>query len=514
MQRRIIVAASLYGLLVAASWLMPEVAVHGNQAMDAFSLLAIGFLIVCAYASGDIAHAMGIPRITAYLLTGFILGPNVIGIVPQNAIGPVLWYPNDALIQPLTMLAVSLIALRAGSVMSLQTMLSGGKALFSIIAGQLVGILIITAAATVFLLQSAGTLLDLPVAAPNIPPLLLGALVAVLCWGGSVASTVNLLDETGARGPVGKQVINSAALRDLFAVIAFALVLPALNTADSTESAIGLHVLSSTALSIVFGIVIGSALITIRRVTQQDTPLLTLSLVLVCGLLMSAQAPFGPFLIFLIAGFILGNFGRQGPQVVSSLGPIANVVYVVFFASLGVSFSEGNWLAVSVFSVTIFLARWAGLYVGSLAGIRVANLRAPNAAVATNSSLPQAGVAVALAILLGEALPGWGPFIRDGLLGAILIAEFVGPTFLLRVLHRTGEAAAIDDPDQFDEDELLSPYERVIKVGPDLPAPPAQMSKAASHGLATIRKGIQVEMDNFADSLAEALADGPFRYLS
>ena len=51
-------------------------------------LLAIGFVILCAYTLSEIGNSLKLPRVTGYILTGLLLGPFALNILVSFADGP------------------------------------------------------------------------------------------------------------------------------------------------------------------------------------------------------------------------------------------------------------------------------------------------------------------------------------------------------------------------------------------------------------------------------------------
>src|SRR3989442_4151032 len=96
-------------------------------ALEARATLALGFLLLAAQLGGDIARRARLPRITGYLLTGFVVGPAWLGLVRADEVGA-LRLIADA--------AVALIAFAAGSELTLDTLRRQRVGLTRLPAGQ------------------------------------------------------------------------------------------------------------------------------------------------------------------------------------------------------------------------------------------------------------------------------------------------------------------------------------------------------------------------------------------
>ena len=67
--------------------------------------MLLGFLLLAAYVSGELAREFALPRITGYLVIGLLLGPHVFGLLPKRTV-------EDFTL--INWIALSVIALQAG----------------------------------------------------------------------------------------------------------------------------------------------------------------------------------------------------------------------------------------------------------------------------------------------------------------------------------------------------------------------------------------------------------------
>src|SRR5256886_8091208 len=97
-----------------------------GRAVEARATLALGFLLLVALAGGDLAKRVRLPRITGALLIGFAAGPAWLGLIRRDEV--------DAL-QLVADAAVALIALAAGSELTLMSLRPDRAALVRLTAG-------------------------------------------------------------------------------------------------------------------------------------------------------------------------------------------------------------------------------------------------------------------------------------------------------------------------------------------------------------------------------------------
>ena len=104
--RRFVVLAVLLGLM----GLLQTLQVGTESTFHPLSLATFGFVLLAAYTLGQVAAGVQLPKITGYIITGLIFGPQVFNIF-LSAVESDLRVVND--------LAIGLIALSAGAEMHL-----------------------------------------------------------------------------------------------------------------------------------------------------------------------------------------------------------------------------------------------------------------------------------------------------------------------------------------------------------------------------------------------------------
>jgi Kef-type K+ transport system membrane component KefB len=111
--RRVVVLALLFGAMELIKPLG-----RANETPEA--LLTFGFLILAAYAAGELSQRAGLPKLIGYLFAGLLSGPTVLGTVTES---------GGALLAPVSSLAIALIAFLAGTELDLTELRRKGVAL-------------------------------------------------------------------------------------------------------------------------------------------------------------------------------------------------------------------------------------------------------------------------------------------------------------------------------------------------------------------------------------------------
>jgi len=94
--------------------------------VEARATLALGFLLIVAWLGGELAPRVRLPRIIAYLLVGFCVGPSWLHLIRADEIAA-LRLISDA--------SVALVALAAGSALDWRTLGLGRAGVARVTAG-------------------------------------------------------------------------------------------------------------------------------------------------------------------------------------------------------------------------------------------------------------------------------------------------------------------------------------------------------------------------------------------
>src|SRR5690606_28735553 len=93
-------------LLVGGRALIEPLRAPTEGVIGPATLLSFGVLLLTADTLGQLAHDLRLPRILGYLLAGLVLGPTLMGVVPEGAVAD---------LGMMKQLAVGVIGLLAGA---------------------------------------------------------------------------------------------------------------------------------------------------------------------------------------------------------------------------------------------------------------------------------------------------------------------------------------------------------------------------------------------------------------
>ncbi|HET9158209.1 MAG TPA: hypothetical protein VFN91_16160, partial [Myxococcaceae bacterium] len=280
-------------LVLVGLMLLASNATHGTGRSHV--LAALGFLLLAGTVAANVLEPLGIPHLTAYLLTGMAAGPYALQLVDHQAVEE---------LSPINALALSLISLAGGAELRVSKLISAARSLLWATLLQNVLILVLM----------AGTFLAVRPLLPFTAGLPLTVVLGIaLLWGvvgitRSPSATLGVLSQTGAKGPLATFTLAFVMTSDVVVVIVLAVVFtvtrPLLEpgAAFSLRSfqELGHEVVGSVALGSTLGLLLAAYL---RFVGRQ------LVLVFVAlGLVMTQVLDYLRFdwlLIFITAGFVV-----------------------------------------------------------------------------------------------------------------------------------------------------------------------------------------------------------------
>jgi len=405
------------------------------------ALAALGFLLLAGTVVANVLEPLGIPHLTAYLLTGMAAGPYALHLVDHAAV-------QD--LSPINALALSLIALTGGAELRLSMLRSTARSLLWATLVQNVGVLV--AMATVFF--ALRPFLPFARALPFSAVLAVALLWGVMAITRSPAATLGVLSQTRAKGPVANFTLGFVMTSDVVVVVLLAVVFtvarpllePGTPLSLRSFRELGHEVLGSVAL----GSTLGLALAAYLRFVGRQLVLVFVAL----GLVMTQVLDYLRFdwlLIFITAGFVVQNLSRQGEHFIGAIERLGEIVYVIFFATAGAHLDLPLLGQLWPLALVLGLAR-AGCTWG--AG-RVASRLADDPPTLRRWSwcglVSQAGLALGIAGKIQAEYPTFGGAFGAMAIATVALNELVGPILFKTALDRTGETARQAEPEDAEE---------------------------------------------------------------
>ncbi len=435
--------------LLAAMLLFHAMAGVPDEGFDPRGLLSLGFVILAAYAIGELAGTVGLPHITGYLLAGVALGHSAavyLGVAFPDLALPapldegVLSEEVVKQLSPLNDLALALIALTAGGELRLGSLRDGIRSILSVLVSQAVLVPVVVIATFVGVARLLPDTVPVLAEMSTESLLALGSVVAALAFATSPAATIAVINSSGSRGPVARTVLSTVVLKDVFVITAFAA---------TTALAVGFVGGEGEGLDVAFlhigaavlgGVLLGLFVDAYLRYVGSELLLFLVAMIYTATFLVK-ELEGEPALMFIVAGLVVGNFSSRGETLIHEVERLALPVYVVFFTLAGANLHLDLIVAMAAPALLLVVTRVGALWLATRVGTAIGGSEPAMAKYGWLGFVSQAGVVIALATKArDEVFQGdVGDTLFALLLAGVAINEVIGPVMLQFALDWSGE---------------------------------------------------------------------------
>lgn len=420
-----ILLLAVAGLMQAARSFTTDTSIAGTE-------LAFGFLLLAAYFTAKIVNRFGLPKLSGYLISGVLAGEFVFGFVDHH-MTETLKIVSDT--------ATAIIALVAGAELQLRAVKPLLKTLRGITIFAVIGAMFAISGA-LFVMRPL--LPDIFGNMELVPSLAVCMAIGTALSAQSPAVVMALLSEMRSEGPLSRMILASVVVADLTVITAFSIVL-ATTTAViggninvvSTVVEVLWELIGSMAFGIVIGILLGRYLFYVKGGAAMFA-------LLVC-VVVAEIAPtihLDVLIVLLAAGIWLRNFSKADATALLHQFEAAQLpVFLVFFAVAGSHLDIGKLVAAIIPVIVIAVVRASTFFLGTKIACKLTDPDPVVTKYAWFGLVPQAGLALALAIVLRTNFQSsFGNGAATILLGVVGFNECVAPPILRLMLIRSGEA--------------------------------------------------------------------------
>jgi Kef-type K+ transport system membrane component KefB len=373
--------------------------------------LGLSLIILAGFLAAKLFRTAKIPAITAYILVGVVIGPSGLEVVPEGILAA-SGFISDVVL--------GLIAFGIGKSFHFRTLGRTGRIIVRISAMEAMGaMLMVTAAFTVLL---------------NIP-LHVAILFGAIASATAPAATAMVVEETKAKGPMTDTLLGVVALDDAWALMIFAVSMVAAKTIAS-GGADHLDLLMETGLAVLeiaFSLILGAVFAWLlhhyssRVVDPSDLEIFTLGIIL---LNVGAASSLGlsVLLACLALGVVLVNISSEGRRFFEVIEPLDTPLYLIFFVLAGALLEIGLLKDIGLLGLAYIVFRVAGKLIGAYIGASdPGGMGASMRKYIGLGLIPQAGVALGLALMALEQFPAVGETIFSTIVATTVVFELAGP---------------------------------------------------------------------------------------
>ncbi|MDH3580509.1 MAG: cation:proton antiporter [Hyphomicrobiales bacterium] len=380
------------------------------------ALIALGSLLLVGLVADEVGRRTRLPRVTLLILFGIAAGPSGFDLLPEGFQG---WY------EFLASVALTMVAFLLGGTLSLTTLRSHGRE-----------ILIVSASAVVV----TGFLVGIGLMAIGATATL-ALLLAGIATATAPASTQDVVQQLQAKGPFTDTLLGIVAVDDAWGLIAFSflLVLAKAIAGDGTVDIVG-HGLWELGGAVAVGAAVGlpAAYLTGRLQPGEPMQAEALGLVFLCaGLAIWLEVSF--LLAGMIAGAFVVNLATHHSRAFHEIEHIEWPFMVLFFVLAGASLHFESLNHIGVIGTAYLVLRTIGRVLGGRLGGTIARSRRLHRRWIGLALIPQAGVALGMALVASSHFPDLAATLLTVTAGTTVIFELFGPILTQLALRKVGE---------------------------------------------------------------------------
>lgn len=417
-------------VLLALGGLMHAAGSFADGGHPGATELAFGYLLLAAYFTAKVVTRFGLPRLTGYLGAGILVGPQVLGLVETGMT------VNLGMVGGC---ATAIIALNAGAELNVRAVRPLLPVVFRLAAFAVCGTMVLLTLTLILLRPIIPFLAALPTDAS----IAVAGVLAVALTAQSPAVVMALIVETGAEGTLTRTVLATVVVADLVVIIAFGMASSAASAVIGGSIDVGVavgtlawEIFGSIGVGVFVGMILGGFL----RFVGRGAGLFAVMLCIVIAEVGNALH-LDPLIIALTAGLWLENVSKADSHgLLAGFEAASLPVYLVFFALAGLKLDLATLATLAVPVGVVVAVRATGFFVGGRIATAGPDVTPEVRRLGWLGLLPQAGLALAIALLVRRTFPSFGDDAFALVVGVVAINELVSPVIFRMALVRSGEA--------------------------------------------------------------------------
>ncbi len=383
-------------------------------------IIALGVILICGFLMTRLTKLLRLPNATAYIVTGILIGPSVINLIPGEFIEHTDFISDIALV---------FIAFTAGEFFKIKEIKKSlGKVLI------ITAVEAVASFALVFILCKFAFRL----------PIHLSLLLAALSSATAPTSTIMTIKQTKSKGHYVNMLLQVIVVDSIISLLLYTISISiciGMKPGASFAPADIAWPIAKMLICLVIGVAFGFALrflISSKRTTDNRLIIVIAVLLLFCGIC----SLFGqsPLLGGIAIGLVYTNMSKGEEKIFAQVNYFIPPIMLVFFVRGGMNLDFSNFgktfeitkvpliLIVVGFLVARFVGKFGGSFLGSLATRQPKETRN----YLGLGLIPQASVAIALATLGARALATnnmeeEATLVMTVILASSIIFEIIGP---------------------------------------------------------------------------------------
>ncbi len=380
-------------------------------------ILSIALMLFLGFAMTRITKRLRLPDVTAYILTGILIGPFCMNLIPQQVIDGMDFLSD---------IALAFIAFSTGEFFTLSTLKKNGM---KVVVITVLEACLATVAVFVVTYFALGV------------DLVFSIVLSALACATAPASTMMTIRQTGAHGDFVDTLLQVVALDDVVGLLEYSIAISLALAVSSGSSQLGISGvvtpiavnLGVLALGMLFGVLL-KLMMPQKRGTDNRLIISVSMLFAFCGI--CALLGVSPLLGCMSMGTVYINLTHD-EKLFKQLNYFTPPILLLFFVRSGLSFQLDALTntAISVGGASLltvggvyFITRIVGKYAGAFVGCALVRKPKRVRNYLGLALTPQAGVAIGLAALGARTLGGdTGVALETVILASSVLYELIGP---------------------------------------------------------------------------------------
>lgn len=405
--------------------------------------LSLSIALLAGLLLSRLAKKVILPAVTAYLISGVLVGPFVLGSFGVPGLGITRTQVKE--FELISDLALGFIAFAMGNEFRLAQLKKIGK--------QATVIGVFQALFTTLVVDAI--LITLHFIIPNKLSLSAAIVLASVATATAPAATLMVVKQYKAKGPVTDVLLPVVALDDAVGLVVFAIsfgVAKTISLGYINVLSMVLEPLLEVILSLALGFVMGFLFTICEKYFHSRSKRMAVSVTFVMmtvGLsclefqIGAIHISFSSLLACMMLGTVFCNACDVSEELMERADRWTTPILILFFviSGAGLELSVFSDILVVIIGIVYILSRSIGKYFGAGISARLMKCDSNITKYLGITLLPQAGVALGMAIKAMELGPD-GAIVRNITLFAVLVYEIVGPFLTKVALTKAGDINA------------------------------------------------------------------------
>ncbi len=389
-------------------------------------ILSLGIIFLTGFVVSKIIEKVRLPAVTGDLILGIIIGEEFLNLLSHRILSSSSFVSS---------IVLGLIAFAIGQNFSLERFRKIGKTVIFISIFEAVGAWILVTFVFHFIVKQ---------------PLYISIIFGAIASATAPAATVMVIREYRAKGLFTNILLGVVAIDDAWCLIIFSLSLAVARVLAMHESG-GLLLLEAFGHGIMeiggafaLGILLGFLFKVFSRhiKTEQGLEIYTLGFILI-AIGIAIHLHISILLSSMVLGATVVNTLKGDERFFRALKGLEYPLYLLFFVLAGANLELESLKHLGIFGLAYLFTRIAGKVIGARIGATLGKAPQNVRRYIGFGLIPQAGVALGVALIAKNDFPLYGGIIFDTIIGTTVIYEIFGPIITKWALQRAGDISVL-----------------------------------------------------------------------